>query len=117
MAAFREVAAFAQFGSDLDKATQAQLARGQRLQEVLKQPQYAPAELEQQVIALFGATQGYADEVPVDRVRGWEEALLRSIEASHPEIPKDIAARKLITPETEKALRQAIEAFNQGWQG
>jgi len=117
MAAFREVAAFAQFGSDLDKATQAQLARGQRLQEVLKQPQYAPAELEQQVIALFGATNGYADQVAVDRVRSWEAALLRSIDASHPEIPKDIAARKLITPETEQALRQAIEAFNQGWQG
>src|SRR3990172_4643895 len=117
MASFREVAAFAQFGSDLDKATQAQLARGQRLQEVLKQPQYAPAELEQQVIALFGATNGYADQVPVDQVRSWEQALLRSVEASHPEIPKDIAARKMITPETEKALRQAIEAFNQGWQG
>jgi len=117
MAAFREVAAFAQFGSDLDKATQAQLARGQRLQEVLKQPQYAPAELEQQVIALFGATNGYADQVPVDHVRSWEQALLRSVEASHPEIPKDIATRKMITPETEKALRQAIEAFNQGWQG
>jgi F-type H+-transporting ATPase subunit alpha len=116
MASFREVAAFAQFGSDLDKATQAQLARGQRLQEVLKQPQYAPAELAQQVIALFGATNGYADQIPVDHVRRWEEALWRNIEASHPEIPKDIAARKMITPETETALRQAIEAFNQGWQ-
>jgi F-type H+-transporting ATPase subunit alpha len=117
MANYREVAAFAQFGSDLDKATQAQLARGQRLQEVLKQPQYAPAELEHQVIALFGATNGYADQIPVDQVRSWEGAMLRSVEASHPEILKDIAARKLITPETEKALRQAIEAFNQGWQG
>jgi F-type H+-transporting ATPase subunit alpha len=117
MASFREVAAFAQFGSDLDKATQAQLARGQRLQEVLKQPQYAPADLAHQVIALFGATNGYADRVPVDRVQAWEEALLRSIEASHPEIPKDIAARKMVTPETETALRQAIESFNQGWQG
>jgi len=117
MASFREVAAFAQFGSDLDKATQAQLARGQRLQEVLKQPQYAPVELEHQVVALFAATNGYADRVPVDRVRVWEEALLRSVEASHPEILKDVAARKLITPETETALRQAIESFNQGWQG
>ncbi len=117
MASFREVAAFAQFGSDLDKATQAQLARGERLQEVLKQPQYAPAELAHQVIALFGATNGYADRLPVDRVQAWEEALLRSIEAIHPEIPKDIAARKMVTPETELALRQAIEAFNQGWQG
>jgi len=117
MASFREVAAFAQFGSDLDKATQAQLARGERLQEVLKQPQYAPAELAHQVIALFGATNGYADRLPVDRIQAWEEALLRSIEAIHPEIPKDIAARKMVTPETELALRQAIEAFNQGWQG
>ncbi|HKY84357.1 MAG TPA: F0F1 ATP synthase subunit alpha [Anaerolineales bacterium] len=117
MASFREVAAFAQFGSDLDKATQAQLARGQRLQEVLKQPQYAPVELEHQVVALFAATNGYADRVPVDRVRVWEEGLLRSVEASHPEILKEVADRKLITPETETALRQAIESFNQGWQG
>ncbi len=69
------------------------------------------------MIALFGATNGYADQVAVDRVRSWEAALLRSIDASHPEIPKDIAARKMITPETEQALRQAIEAFNQGGQG
>jgi F-type H+-transporting ATPase subunit alpha len=117
MASFREVAAFAQFGSDLDKATQAQLARGQRLQEVLKQPQYAPVGLEQQVVALFGATHGYADHVPVEQVRAWEEAMLRSLEASHPEVLKDIADRKLLTPENEKALSQAIEAFNQGWQG
>ncbi|HSR49097.1 MAG TPA: F0F1 ATP synthase subunit alpha [Anaerolineales bacterium] len=117
MASFREVAAFAQFGSDLDRATQAQLARGQRLQEVLKQPQYAPVELEMQVITLFAATNGFADHVPVDRVQAWEEALVRSIEASHPEIPKDIATRRLITDETQTALRQAIEAFNQGWQG
>jgi len=117
MAAFREVAAFAQFGSDLDKATQAQLARGQRLQEVLKQPQYEPVEVERQVVALFAATNGYADGVAVDRVRAWEEALVRSIETARPEILKDIAERKWITPETETALRQAIEAFNQGWQG
>ena len=117
MASFREVAAFAQFGSDLDKATQAQLARGQRLQEVLKQPQYAPVELALQVVSLFAATNGYGDGVAVDRVRGWEEAMLRSVEASHPELSKDIAERKMITPETEKALRQAIESFNRGWQG
>jgi F-type H+-transporting ATPase subunit alpha len=117
MASFREVAAFAQFGSDLDKATQAQLARGQRLQEVLKQPQYAPVELSHQVIALFAATNGYADAVPVDRIRNWEEALLRSLDAAQPEIAKDIDERKMITPETEAALRQAIEGFNRGWQG
>jgi F-type H+-transporting ATPase subunit alpha len=117
MANFREVAAFAQFGSDLDKATQAQLARGQRLQEVLKQPQYAPVDLEFQVISLFAATNGYADQIPLDRVKAWEEALLRSVETSHSEIARDIAAQRRITEATEAALRQAIEGFNKGWQG
>ena len=115
MAAYREVAAFAQFGSDLDKATQAQLARGQRMQEILKQPQYQPYELEQEVVVLFAATRGYADDVPVDKIVEWEEALLRSMEASHPEILKDIATNKVITEETETNLRQAIETFNRSW--
>ncbi len=117
MANFREVAAFAQFGSDLDKATQAQLARGLRLQEILKQPQYQPVELEQQVISLFAATNGYLDKVPVEQVRAWETALLRNLQTSRPEIPRDIAANKRITSETEAALREAIEAFQRGWQG
>jgi len=116
MAAFREVAAFAQFGSDLDKATQAQLARGQRLQEVLKQPQYATMELEAQVISLFAATNGYADGVGLDHVKAWQAALLRSLSTSHPEIGRDIAAQKRITPENEAALRQALESFNRTWQ-
>ena len=115
MAAYREVAAFAQFGSDLDKTTQAQLARGQRMQEILKQPQYQPYELEQEVVVLFAATRGYADDVPVDKIVEWEEALLRSMEASHPEILKDIATNKVITEETETNLRQAIETFNRSW--
>ena len=115
MAAYREVAAFAQFGSDLDKATQAQLARGQRMQEILKQPQYQPYELEQEVVVLFAATRGYADDVPVDKIVEWEEALLRSMEASHPDILKDIATKKVITEETETNLRQAIETFNRSW--
>jgi F-type H+-transporting ATPase subunit alpha len=115
MAAYREVAAFAQFGSDLDKATQAQLARGQRMQEVLKQPQYQPYELEQEVVLLFAATQGYADEVPVNQIVEWENAFLRSIEASHPGILKDIASKKIIAEETEANLRQAIETFNLSW--
>ena len=116
MASFREVAAFAQFGSDLDKATQAQLARGQRLQEILKQPQYRPVDLAEQVVLLFAGTNGFADEVPVDKMAEWEAALLRNMQASHPEILQDIAGRKQITPETEADLRKALQAFHIGWQ-
>jgi F-type H+-transporting ATPase subunit alpha len=112
MANFREVAAFAMFASDLDKATQAQLARGQRLQEVLKQPQYQPMALEQQVISLFAATNGYADDVPVGRVKAWQTALLRHLDTAAPELGRDILDKMQITPETEAALRQAIERFN-----
>jgi F-type H+/Na+-transporting ATPase subunit alpha len=115
MASFRELAAFAQFGSDLDKATQAQLNRGQRLQEILKQPQYAPMSLEHQVIEIFAGTQGFADKVPIDRMREWEIELLRFMDASHPAIGKDIAEKKRITPETEAALREALKAFGTTW--
>jgi F-type H+-transporting ATPase subunit alpha len=116
MASFREVAAFAQFGSDLDKATQAQLARGQRLQEILKQPQYRPVDLAEQVVLLFAGTNGFADEVPVGKMAEWEAAVLRNMQASHPEILQDIAGRKQITPETEADLRKALDAFHIGWQ-
>jgi F-type H+-transporting ATPase subunit alpha len=115
MAAFRELAAFAQFGSDLDKATQAQLNRGLRLQEILKQPQYEPMSLENQVIVLFAGVNGFADLVPVERVKAWEAALLRYMESSYPEIGRDIAEKKMITPETEKRLREALQAFSTTW--
>jgi F-type H+-transporting ATPase subunit alpha len=117
MANFREVAAFALFASDLDAATQAQLATGQRLQEILKQPQYQPLELEQQVVVIFAGTQGYAADVPVDQISIWERALLRNMESSHPEILKDIAEKKRITQETEAALRKALDEFKHGWHG
>ena len=117
MAAFREVAAFAQFGSDLDKATQAQLARGQRLQEILKQPQYQPLELEQEVIVLFAGVKGLADAVPLERVQAWETDLLRAIGTSHPELLRTIAEEMEISAETETRLRAAIEAFSLGWIG
>jgi F-type H+-transporting ATPase subunit alpha len=116
MAQFREVAAFAQFGSDLDKATQAQLSRGQRLQEILNQPQYQPMPLEEQVVSLFAGTNGYADGVPVNQVKVWQTAMLRSLQTSHAAMLADIAERKQITAETEAAIRQALEAFNRTWQ-
>ena len=115
MASFRELAAFAQFGSDLDKATQAQLNRGQRLQEILKQPQFSPMSLEHQVIEIFAGTQGFADKVPLDRMREWESELLRYMDSSHPEIGKDIAEKKRITSETEEALREALKSFSTTW--
>ena len=116
MASFRELAAFAQFGSDLDKSTQSQLNRGQHLQEILKQPQYEPMSLENQVLVIFAGTQGYADKVPLDRMRAWETALLRYLEASYPEIGKDIAENKRITDETMAKLRSVLDSFTSTWQ-
>lgn len=116
MASFRELAAFAQFGSDLDKATQAQLNRGQHLQEILKQPQYEPMSLENQVIELYAGTNGYADKVPLERMKAWETALLRYMETSYPEIGRSIAENKRILPEVEKQLQQALNAFSATWQ-
>ena len=116
MAAFRELAAFAQFGSDLDKATQAQLNRGQHLQEILKQSQYQPMSLENQVIEIFASTRGYADGVALDRMKAWESALLRFMETSHPDVGKAITEEKRITPVTEERLAQALDAFMASWQ-
>ncbi|PWH18273.1 MAG: F0F1 ATP synthase subunit alpha [Anaerolineae bacterium] len=116
MAAFRELAAFAQFGSDLDKATQAQLNRGLHLQEILKQPQYEPMPLEQQVIVLFAGTQGYADKIPLEDMRRWEASLIRYMESSYPEIGKEIAEKKVITDETREKLISALENFTASWQ-
>ncbi len=115
MASFRELAAFAQFGSDLDKSTQAQLNRGQHLQEILKQPQYEPISLANQVIVLYAGTQGYSDGVELDRMDDWKAALLRFMEASRPEIGRDIAEKKRLTEETEETLTEALDAFMSTW--
>ncbi len=117
MAQFRDLAAFAQFGSDLDKNTQRQLERGQRLQEILKQGQYAPWQMEEQVSIIFAVTNGLADKAPVAKMKEWEGALLRYLSTSYAHLLKDIAARKEITKETEASLREAIAAFNTTWQG
>ncbi len=116
MAAYRELAAFAQFGSDLDKATQGQLNRGRRMQEILKQPQYAPVSLEHQVMVIFAGTQGFADEVPVEKMRQWEADLTKFLDQSYPEIGKDIVEKKQIAPDNEKKLREALAAFKSTWQ-
>jgi F-type H+-transporting ATPase subunit alpha len=116
MAAFRELAAFAQFGSDLDKATQAQLNRGKHLQEILKQSQYQPLSMEDQVIEIYAGTHGYADNVPLEQMDRWETAILRYIETSHPEISKAIVEEKRISPEVEEKLEQALAEYMSTWQ-
>jgi F-type H+-transporting ATPase subunit alpha len=115
MASYQELAAFAQLGSELDEATQRKLDRGRRLTEILKQPQYEPVPLEEQVMIIYAGTHGYLDHVPVAKVREYERAFLNFMRTMHPEVGADIAARKLITPETEEALKAALEEFNQRW--
>jgi len=115
MAAFRELAAFATFGSDLDKSTQRQLDRGYRLTEILKQPQYAPVPLADQVMVIYAGTRGATDAIPVDQIRDWETGFRRFMETSHPEVGQDIAEKKVLSPENEERLKTALKEFNAGW--
>ena len=116
MASYRELAAFALMASDLDKATQQQLGRGQRMQEILKQPQYSPMSLSEQVIVLFAGTNGYADQVPVGSMAQWQTDLLKFMEASYPEIGRDITEKKQITDSTRTGMAKALDAFRHSWQ-
>jgi F-type H+-transporting ATPase subunit alpha len=108
---FREVAAFAQFGSDLDVATRMQLERGLRLTEMLKQRQYEPMSVEDQVMVLYAATRDFLDDVPVAKIREWEEAFLRHMETTQPDVGQTIAAQEALSEETEAILRAAITDF------
>jgi F-type H+-transporting ATPase subunit alpha len=116
MAAYRELAAFALMASDLDKATQQQLGRGQRMQEILKQPQYSPMSLPDQVIVIFAGTNGFADGVPLEKMAQWQAEMLRYMETSHPEIGRNIIEKKAITDENREKLVKALDAFRTGWQ-
>jgi F-type H+-transporting ATPase subunit alpha len=112
LAQYRALASFAQFGSsDLDAATRAQLERGQRLTELLKQPQYRPMALWAQVCSMYAALNGYMDDVPVARVREFETRLLGFVETSKPEIVQSITTTKDLVAETEAALKEAIVTF------
>jgi len=116
MAAYRELAAFALMASDLDKSTKAQLERGQRMQEILKQPQYEPVDLENEVIVLFAGTNGYADAVPLDKMYRWQVDLVRYMATSYPEVGRDIVAKKMITDDNRAAMLKALDAFRASWQ-
>ena len=115
LAQFRELQAFAQFGSDLDKATQAQLARGERLTEVLKQPQYQPMPVEKQVLVIWAATNGYIDDVPIEDVRRFESELLQFVENSHPGLLQAIKEKKALSDEIVADLKQALADFKESW--
>jgi len=113
LASFRELAAFAQFGSDLDKATRAQLERGQRLTELLKQLQYAPVPLDEQVIGTFAVTNGFADDVPVNKIKDFEAGLLQFMRSVHTEIGQTLLSEKDLTDQIRAALNAAIQEYKQ----
>ncbi len=116
LAQFREMAAFAQFGSDLDKATLAQIERGKRMVELLKQNQYVPMALKDQVIILFAGTQGYLDDVPVESVKKFEDELLKFMKGTKDDLCSELAEKKAIDDDMKEKLSNAIEEFKKGFQ-
>jgi F-type H+-transporting ATPase subunit alpha len=110
LAQYRELAAFAQFGSDLDKATQLQLARGQRMVELLKQGQYQPLVVERQIAIIFAGTQGHLDDMPVDQIRAFEEFLFGFLDRKYAQVLGDIANKKELSDDLRSALGAAIDA-------
>jgi F-type H+-transporting ATPase subunit alpha len=111
LAQYREMAAFAQFGSDLDAATQKLLNRGSRLTELLKQPQFSPLKMEEQVISIYAGVNGYLDALPVNKVRAFEDGLLRMMRDRHADVLDSIRTEKTISDATGKALKSAVEAY------
>ena len=116
MAQFRELEAFAQFGSDLDKATQAQLNRGQRLVEILKQPQYKPMPVEKQVLIIYAGTKGFTDTVPIDAVAAYEKQLFEFVESKYPEILSKLRDEKAISDDLDAKMQQALNEFKDVFQ-
>jgi len=111
LAQYRELAAFAQFGSDLDKSTQAQLDRGVRLVELLKQPQFQPMSLGEEVLVLFAGSRGFVDKVDVDKVLVYEQQLLSFVKSKHPDILKEIDEKQIISPDLEKKMKEVLTSF------
>ena len=111
LAQYRELAAFAQFGSDLDRATLARLTRGERVVEILKQGQYQPMTMEEQVLAIYAGIHGYLDDLPRDRVPDFEKEFLQYMRSTHGEIVSAIRNSGRLEKDTEDALIKAIEEF------
>ncbi|NLY77168.1 MAG: F0F1 ATP synthase subunit alpha [Tissierellia bacterium] len=115
LAQYRDLAAFAQFGSELDKETKAQLEQGERIMEILKQPQYSPVRVEYQVIIFYVAINKYLLDIPVNRIRQFEKELLQFVDNNYPEIVESIKETKDITEETEKKIIEAVEEFKKNF--
>ncbi len=113
LAQYRELEAFSSFASDLDAATKRQLERGARTVEILKQPQYQPMAVEQQVVVLYAVTNGFVDEFPVEEIRDWEQGFLNFVEAQFPQVLERLRTEKAISKENEADLKRAIEQYNQ----
>ena len=111
LAQYRELAAFAQFGSDLDKATQAQLLRGEKMVEVLKQGQYLPMPVEDQVMVIFAGVEGYLDDVDTDAIASFEQQFLPFVKERYPDMVTTLAKTKSLSDELEKKLKEAIKEF------
>jgi F-type H+-transporting ATPase subunit alpha len=113
LAQYRELEAFAAFGSDLDKATQAQLTRGARLVEILKQPQYQPLSMEKQVTLLYAGTKGFLDNYPLDVLGKYEAGLYPFIEDKYPQIFKELDEKKEISDSLDKTMSDALNAYHE----
>ncbi|MCK4943493.1 MAG: F0F1 ATP synthase subunit alpha, partial [Candidatus Aminicenantes bacterium] len=113
LAQYRELAAFTQFGADLDKTTIAQLERGKRLSELLKQEQGVPIVVEKQILALYAGIHGFLDEFPIDRLSLYEKKMLDFIEKNHPHILREIREKKVISSELEQNIQNELKKFAQ----
>jgi F-type H+/Na+-transporting ATPase subunit alpha len=113
---YRDLEAFAAFASDLDAASRAQLDRGARLVELLKQPQYAPSPVERQVVSVWAGTSGYVDDVPIEDIRRFEDEFLGTLGRKHPGIYESISATGELNEDTTTALKDAIEDFRRGFE-
>jgi F-type H+-transporting ATPase subunit alpha len=111
LAQYREMAAFAQFGSDLDASTQRLLNRGARLTELLKQPQFSPLPVEEEVVSIYAGVKGYLDKLALGDVRRFETELLRSVRAKNKDVLDGIRTQKALSPELEGKLKAALDAF------
>ena len=111
LAQYRELASFAQFGSELDDDTKEKLAQGERIKEVLKQPQYAPMPVQYQVIIIYAVTRKYLLDVPVDKITRFEKEFFEFLDTKYPEVPGNIATEKVISDATDEVLQKAIAEF------
>jgi F-type H+-transporting ATPase subunit alpha len=112
LAQYRELEAFSSFASDLDAATKKQLERGARTVEILKQPQYRPMAVEQQVMVIYAVTNGLLDLIPVNRLKDWEKGFLEFMDKQFPQVPQKVRTEKVLSKESEADLKRGIETFN-----